>query len=178
VAAEKEIRKFSETHSVPYTIFRLAPVYGKSFLLNLSKRVYLPQKIAFYRIGSGRQRISLCSIHNVVDTAIDCVNNQKYFDEILILKDPEDYSALEIIGVWKEIFSEARKPVLRIPRMIPETAFEILGLVMPARAKSYKYQFKKIARDAVYSGAKMASLGIPVKWNLRNTLRVPEDCSG
>jgi nucleoside-diphosphate-sugar epimerase len=173
VAAEREIREFSTNHSIPYTIFRLAPVYGKSFLLNLSKRVYLPKKIAFYRIASGRQRISLCSIYNVIDTVNNCLNDPKYFNEILILKDPEDYSALEIIGIWKEIFSEPRKPVVLIPRVIPEIAFEILGLVMPARAKSYKCQFKKIAQDAVYSGAKMASLGIQLKWNLRNALRMP-----
>jgi len=175
-AAEDEIREFSRVHSIPYTIFRLTPVYGRTFLLNLSRRVCLPNKLAFYKIAPGRQRLSLCSIHNLVNAVGDGLNNVRYFHETTILKDSADYSVVEIIAELKEFLPRKWRPVFRIPRGIPATAFKGLGLVMPAKAKTYIYQWKKIARDAVYSGAKMTSIGIPLKWDLRTTLQTPEEC--
>lgn len=176
-AAEDEIREFSRLHSIPYTIFRLTPVYGRTFLLNLLRRVCLPKKLAFYKIATGRQRLSLCSIHNLVDALADGLNNVRYFHETTILKDPADYSVVEIIDELKEFLSWKRRPVFRIPRGIPAAALKGLGLAMPAKAKTYTYQWNKIARDAVYSGAKMTSMKIPLKWDLWTTLRTPEECS-
>jgi nucleoside-diphosphate-sugar epimerase len=175
-AAEDAVQEFSRLHSIPHTIFRLTPVYGRTFLVNLSKRVCLPKKLGFYKIASGRQRLSLCSIHNLVDAVADGLNNVHYFHETTILKDPADYSVDEIIDGLKEFLSREGRPVLRIPRGIPAAAFECLGLVMPARAKTYTYRWKKIAQDAVYSGAQMALIEIPLKWDLRTTLQTPEEC--
>jgi len=175
-AGEGEIREFSRVHSIPYTIFRLTPVYGRTFLLNLSRRVCLPGKLGFYKIAAGRQRLSLCSIHNLVDAVTDGLNNVRYFHETAILKDLADYSIVEIIDELKEFLSRKSRPVFRIPRGIPAAAFKALGLVMPAKAKIYTYHWKKIAEDAFYSGAKITSMGIPMKWDLWTTLQTPEEC--
>ena len=171
LAAENEIKEFSEKYHIPYTIFRLVPVYGDFFLLNLNKRIYLPGKMAFYKIGDGGQCLSLVSVNNVVDVIADSINNPSFYNETFIVKDVEDYSINGIISTFKDIYLEHRKPVFQIPLCIPETVFKLLGLVMPERAKFYEYQLKKIADDNIYSGSRLLSTGIQLKWNLKNTLK-------
>ena len=170
LAAENEIKEFSDKYNIPYTIFRLTPVYGDLFLLNINKRIYLPGKTAFYKIGSGNQRQSLVSVNNVVDVVVDSINNSNYFNQTFIIKDGEDYSINEIISTFKDIFSQHNKTVVQVPPCIPETVFRLLGFVMHERAKFYRYQLKKIANNAVYSGAKLHSRA-QLKWNIKNTLK-------
>ncbi len=67
LAAEEEIRIFSGKHGISHTILRLSPVYGRSFLLNIHKRIYLPGQRCFYRLGEGNQKLSLCSVNNLVE---------------------------------------------------------------------------------------------------------------
>jgi len=170
LAAENAIKEFSNKHKIPYTIFRASPVYGDLFLLNINKRIYLPGGMAFYKVGGGEQRLSLASVNNVVDVVTDSINNSNYFNETFIVKDMEDYSINEIILSFKDIFSQHRKPVVQIPVCVPEAAFKLLGFVVPQRARYYEYQLRKIADNAVYSGAKLHKM-IQLKWNLRNTLQ-------
>jgi len=169
-AAENEIRKFAKKYEIPFTIFRLTPVYGKKFLLNINKRVYLPKELAFYKIASGEQRISLCSVQNVVDVINYSVNNKSYFNEVFIVKDAEDYSINEIISVLRDVFMQKNKPIIRIPLLIPEIVFGSIGLIMPQKGKFYKSQLKKIAQDSLYCGNKLFSSRIRLNWNLKNTL--------
>ena len=170
LAAEDAIKEFSDKYKIPYTIFRLTPVYGDLFLLNINKRIYLPGKMTFYKIGSGDQCLSLASVNNVVDVVVDSINNSNYFNETFVVKDIEDYSINEIISSFKDIFSQHGKPVVQIPLRVPEAAFKLLGFVIPERARYYGYQLRKIANNAVYSGAKLHSM-IQMTWNLRNTLQ-------
>ncbi len=169
LAAENAIREFSQKYHIPYTIFRLVPVYGDFFLLNISKRIYLPKRFAFYKVGSGEQRLSLVSVNNVVDVVAECINNPLFFYETFIVKDVEDYSINNIILAFKDIFHEQNKPVVRIPLCMPKIGFGLLGIVMSKKARYYKYQFKKISENAIYSGKKLHSI-IQLKWNLINTL--------
>jgi UDP-glucose 4-epimerase len=171
LSAESEIKEFSEKHHIPYTIFRLVPVYGDTFLLNINKRIYLPRKMAFYKINGGEQCLSLLSVNNVVDVVATCINNPSFYNEIFIVKDIKDYSINEIISTFRGVYLQKYKPVFRIPLFIPETVFKLLGLVIPDRAKFYKYQLKKIADDNIYSGSKLFLTGIKLKWNLKNTLK-------
>ncbi len=170
LAAEEAIKEFSDKYKIPYTIFRLTPVYGDLFLLNINKRIYLPGKTAFYKIGSGGQLMSLVSVNTVVDVVVDSINNGHYFNQTFIVKDIGDYSINEIISTFKDIFSQHGKPVVRVPLCFPEAAFKLLGFVAPEKAKFYGYQLRKVAGDAVFSGAKLHKM-IQLKWNLKNTLK-------
>jgi nucleoside-diphosphate-sugar epimerase len=170
LAAEDAIKEFSDKHNIPHTIFRLTPVYGDFFLLNISKRIYFPGKIFFYKIGSGAQRLSLASVKNVVDVIVGSMNNSNYFNQTFIVKDMEDYSINEIISSFKDIFSQHGKSVVQLPLCVPKAAFRLMGFVMPEKARFYGYQLRKITDDAVYSGAKLHSM-VQMKWNLRNTLQ-------
>jgi len=170
LAAEDAIKEFSDKHNIPHTIFRLTPVYGDFFLLNISKRIYFPGKMVFYKIGSGTQRLSLVSVKNVVDVIVGSVNNNNYFNQIFIVKDMEDYSINEVISSFKDIFSQHKKSIVQIPLCVPKTTFKLLALVMPEKARFYRYQLRKIADDAVYTGAKLHAI-VQMKWNLKNTLK-------
>ncbi|MFX0134135.1 MAG: NAD-dependent epimerase/dehydratase family protein [Candidatus Hodarchaeota archaeon] len=173
LAAENEIQEFSKNNSIPFTILRLAPVYGENFLLNINKRIYFPKKIFFYKISSGKQRISLCSIHNVIDVISYNIDRNNHLNKIYIVKDTEDYTINEIINIFKETFAQEHKPVIKIPYLIPETFSEIIDFLLPQKGKFYKHQIRKILKDSIYSGKKVHTTGIQFKWNLKNTLSNP-----
>lgn len=173
LAAENAIKEFSDKHKIPYTIFRLTPVYGEFFLLNINKRICLPKQLAFYKVGSGEQRMSLLSVNNVVDAVTESINNKMFFNEIFNVSDFQDYSINQIIIFLKELCSQRNKPVITIPEAIHLRAFQCLKLLMPKKADYLKYQFNKIAQDSVYSAEKLRSKGTKLKWNLYNTFSKP-----
>lgn len=170
LAAENEIREFSAINDIPYTILRLTPVYGEDFLLNIRKRVYLPKKTAFYKIGSGKQNISLCSVHNVIDVLTESIANHKHFYKTYILKDCKNYSLNEIITVLKKVSNQHYKPIIWIPLFLVDAIFKFIALILPRKGKYYNYQLKKVTQDSVYSGDKLFSSGTRLKWNLTKTL--------
>ncbi len=120
LAAENEIIAFCDSSKIPYTILRMVPVYGPDFLVNLNKRILLPKKIGFYRISTGKQKISLCSIGNVTRALSQCMNNPVCFNETFIVKDGEDYSLEEIILFYKKHLGYKHTPVIRIPEIFPK----------------------------------------------------------
>jgi len=171
LAAENAIMEFSERYRIPYTIFRLAPVYGDFFLLNIHKRIYLPIKAAFYRIGSGEQRVSLCSVNNVIDVVSESINNSHFYNQTFIVKDIDDYTINQLIYFFKELYSQKRRPVIAIPIAVPMAVFQFLNILMPKKLSYLKYQFKKIAQNSIYSSEKLLSTGFSPKWNLYNTFQ-------
>ncbi len=170
-AAEEEVMGYARLHQIPFTIFRLTPVYGKGFLLNLNKRVFLPGQFAYYRINDGNQRISLCSVNNVVDTVVECLDNKTFINEIYILKDPSDYSINSIIHTFKGLSSNDRRPTVGIPSSIPASVFKAVSIVLPGKGKYYLYNLNKITSSQIYSGEKLYARGVRMKWDLETTLR-------
>lgn len=86
------------------------------------------------------------------------------------MKDVEDYSINGIISIFRELYSEKGKAVVRIPLWFPSFLFKCLGLFAQGRAEFYKLQLNKIALNSVYSADKLRSTGVKLKWNLKNTL--------
>lgn len=171
LAAEDEIRTFSIKHEIPHTILRLAPVYGKSFLLNIHKRIYLPGRRAFYRLGKGNQRLSLCSVNNIVDVIIAALNNRSLFNETFNIRDSKNYSINEIIQFFKNLYSEQHKPVISIIPALPLFVFSVLSLFLPKKAEYYKYQLRKIAQDSTYSIKKLHDTEMKLPWDLNKTFQ-------
>ena len=146
-------------------------MYGDFFLLNINKRIYLPGNVAFYKVGSGEQCLSLVSVDNVVDVVAACINSPLFFNETFIVKDVEDYSINGIIATFKDIYSQRGKPVVGIPLCIPSFLFKCLGLFAQGRAEFYKLQLNKIAVNSIYSAEKLRATGVQLMWNLKNTLK-------
>ncbi|MHB8108425.1 MAG: NAD-dependent epimerase/dehydratase family protein [Syntrophorhabdaceae bacterium] len=169
LAAEEEVRSYSAKHRIPYTILRLAPVYGAEFILNIRKRVYLPGGQLFYRVGNGNQRISLCSINTIMDVAIASLHSPAFFNLTCNTMDGGDYSINEIIRFFRKLNSHEKKKMLSIPSSLPLLAFSIMSLCAPKKAEFYRYQFKKIAQDASYSALKLRKTGMKLSWDIYRT---------
>lgn len=175
LAAEKEVQSFCQKRRIPFTVFRLAPVYGAGFLLNIEKRVYLPKQVAFYKIGDGTQRISMCAVSNVVDAVSQSLKAGGGLDGVFNLKDGEDYSINEIIAVMRRINKHFHRPVLKIPRVLLESFMPgDLGR-KAGREGHLVYQLSKIAVSAVYSGEKLLNAGIRLRGSLMSEM-LSEDC--
>jgi nucleoside-diphosphate-sugar epimerase len=170
LAAENKILKFSKINEIPYTILRLTPVYGQEFLLNINKRVYLPRKKTFYKIGSGEQQISICSVNNVIDVIAESIKNKNYLNETYNVKDKNDYSLNKIISVLRKVHNQTGKPIIWIPLFLVETIFKFVAIIFPKKGKFYYHQLSKISRDFVYSGNKLLTSRIKLRWDLNNTL--------
>ena len=164
--AEKEMQSFCLQRDIPCTVFRLAPVYGTGFLLNIDKRVYLPKQVAFYKIGDGTQRISMCAVSNVVDAVSQSMKAGGGLDGVFNLKDGEDYSINEIIAVMRRLNKHFHRPVLKIPRVPHESVTSGVLKRKAGRKGHLVYQFSKIAVGAVYSGEKLFNAGIRLRGNL------------
>jgi nucleoside-diphosphate-sugar epimerase len=172
LAAEDEIRVFSTKSSVPHTILRLSPVYGRSFLLNIYKRIYLPGHRCFYRIGGGYQKLSLCSVNNVVDIIEMGLQNQVLFDQTFNIRDAENYSVNDLISFFNKGPGK-KKPVITIPAAIPHKVFSCLSLILPKKAEYYNYQLRKISMDATYSIERLRDTGTNLPWDLATTFKCP-----
>jgi nucleoside-diphosphate-sugar epimerase len=170
VAAEEEIRTFSRENHIPHTIFRLAPVYGRRFLMNLEKRVLLPKRIAFFKIGDGSQRISMAAAGNVVQAVCECLRMGIGCDDTFILKDREDNTINEVISALRFLYKRPRCPIVRIPRKIPLWMSAFLRRVASKKGSFYSYQLGKISGSAIYSGEKLFAAGVDLPWNLKKTL--------
>ncbi|MHB8094351.1 MAG: NAD-dependent epimerase/dehydratase family protein [Candidatus Aminicenantales bacterium] len=165
-AAEEEIRAFSNEHGVPCTIFRPAPAYGRGFLRNIRKRVCLPGQAAFYKIGDGSQRISMCAAGNVVEAVCQSLERGIGCDDVFNLKDSQDYSINDIIAVLRDFDGHPCRPVLKIPGALPSIAAAGLKLVQPEKGALLGRRIRKVAADAVFSGEKLFRAGINLPWNM------------
>lgn len=170
VAAEDEVRLFAQKNEIAHTIFRLAPVYGRRFLINLEKRVFLPKRIAFYRIGDGTQRLSLLSAGNAVHAVLECIKERNGYRGIFNLKDKDNYSINDVIYALQRLYNKPHCPIVRIPYGIPTGVSAVLQRIFPKNGSYFSYQLRKIAEDAVFSGEKLLSAGIKFPWNLIDTL--------
>ena len=168
--AENYIMNYSRKKGISFTIFRLAPVYGKDFLRNLKKRVCFGNERFFFRFAEGNQKMSLCSVNNVVDAVTSSIGNEACFNEIFILSDRNNYRANEVIDAVKKILRRTKKRTYSIPLFLPEIVLRCVSFAAPNKGKSLRYQFGKIATDCVYSGDKLHSKGLGAPWNLMNTL--------
>lgn len=169
-AAEVEVRALCRTYGISHTIFRLAPVYGRSFLINLEKRVFLPKRVAFYRIGDGSQRLSLVAAGNVSQAISECLRLGIGCDDTFNLKDGEDYTITNVISALRRFYKRSHCPIVRIPAAIPFGTAAALRRLAPEKGSFFSYQLRKISGNVIYSGQKLRVAGIDLPWNLTNTL--------
>jgi nucleoside-diphosphate-sugar epimerase len=170
VAAEQEVRTFCRKYATSHTIFRLTPVYGRRFLINLEKRVFLPKRVAFYRMGDGCQRLSLVAAGNVVQAVCECLRLRIGCNDTFNLKDRKDYTLNDVISVLRCLYKGPHHPIIGIPRAIPFAAAAALRRLAPKKGSFFSYQLRKISADAIYSGEKLLAAGIDLPWNLTKTL--------
>ncbi|MDM0488378.1 NAD-dependent epimerase/dehydratase family protein [Clostridium perfringens] len=147
VAKKKSEDYIKEKFKSNYSILRLAPVYSKEFTLNIDRRSMI--KNIPYRVGSGKQKLSLCNIANIYEATNYIINNStKEYKEIYNISDNEIYDFNDLlrfnnVGIKKIVF--------------PRLAFKFLNEINKI---TFKKQFIhentiKLITDNIYSSDKI-----------------------
>ena len=157
VAKKKSEDYIRENCESNYTMLRLAPVYSKEFRLNIERRTLI--KGLPYKVGSGKQKLSLCNINNIyraVDYIINNYDQEK--NEIYNVSDREIYEFNDLLK-----FNNKKAKII-----FPKLAFK--GLYV-ANKITLKKQFLhensiKLITDNIYLSNK-----IDKKVNMNNNMR-------
>lgn len=149
---------------------RLTPVYGEGFLLNVTKRICLAGKAVLYRVGSGEQRLSLCSVQNIADLVEYVLGTESCRNKTLIVKDEKDYSVNEIIGTLREVFGKRHGFLVSFPVNLVNSLVSAIGLISSEKERFYRYQIDKITHDCIYRDKELRSAGVRLKWDMERTL--------
>lgn len=159
VAKKKSEDYIKEKCKSNYSILRLAPVYSKEFTLNIDRRSMI--KNIPYRVGSGKQKLSLCNIANIYEAINYIINNSdKECEEIYNISDNEIYDFNDLlrfnnVGIRKILF--------------PKLVFKFLNEINKI---TFKKQFIhentiKLITDNIYSSDKINEK-IKMKYNIED----------
>ncbi|MFZ5571240.1 MAG: NAD-dependent epimerase/dehydratase family protein [Thermodesulfobacteriota bacterium] len=152
-------------------ILRLAPVYDAAWHFNLDRRVMLPGRFAFLRVGDGRQRLSALALPNLVDYIrflIDRPMGAMGIPEIVNICDAAPYSFMDIIQTYQKTGLHSRLPVIWIPKSAVFLISRIWGLLEPKRKPWVHAVYEKMARSLVFDNRKMVQSGFQIRHTLRS----------
>ena len=170
LAAERCLFKLNKEYKLPIIILRLAPVYSKDFLRNVKRRVLIGGDKFFYRVGDGKQRISLCSRNNVIDVVEACIEGKISFGEVFNVTDNKVYTFNDLLNYFQELGSGNRITV-KIPKCIVYSGIKFLSLVFPGRKERLFSIYYKLTKDNIYSIEKAKRyFKYNPKWNFENTI--------
>lgn len=169
LAAEKYLLKLNREYKLPITIFRLTPVYSKDFLRNVKRRVLIASEKFFYRVGDGKQRISLCSRENVVDVVEACIEGKVPFGKVFNIADDEIYSFNDLLNFFRELVGN--RITIKIPKCIVYLGIKLVSLIFSRRKEKLLSIYYKLIKDNIYSIEKAKKyFGYNPKWNFKNTI--------
>lgn len=170
LAAEKYLLNLNKEDKLPIVILRLTPVYSKDFLRNVKRRVLVGRDKFFYRVGDGKQKISLCSRENVIDVVEACIEGEVPFGEVLNIADDKVYSFNDLLNYFRELVGRNRITV-KIPKCIVYLGVKLLSLVFQGRKERLLSIYYKLTKDNVYSIEKAKKLfKYNPEWNFENTI--------
>jgi len=169
LAAENYLVKLNKEYKLPIIILRLAPVYSKDFLRNVKRRVLIGGDKFFYRVGDGKQRISLCSRNNVIDVVEACIEGKISFGEVFNVADDKVYSFNDLLNYFRGMIGN--RITIKIPECILHLGVKFLGLIFPGRKERLLSIYYKLTKDNIYSIDKAKKyLKYDPKWNFENTI--------
>ena len=135
-------------------ILRFAPVYSDKFLLNLDRRTKLFN--FFYKVGDGKNKLSLCNIKNIKNVVENIFDN-KVPPGIYNISDKSAYTYNQVLCL------KNAKKIIKVPRFILKVTL-FLGKVL----KSH-FLFEnsiKLLSNNIYSSKKLLQFSeIPYELN-------------
>lgn len=140
-----------------YTILRLAPVYSKSFKLNIERRTLI--KGIPYKVGDGTQKLSLCNIHNIYRAIGYVVNNhEREKDETYNVSDNKVYEFNDLLKV-----NDKKAKII-----FPKIAFKTLyGVNKVTLKKQFLHENSiKLITDNIYLSNKLSK-----KIEMKNSMK-------
>ncbi len=148
-------------------IFRLAPVYDRTWRLNLEKRVFGPKKLFYLKFGSGEQCMSTLSRQNLVDFIryrIEQCDGPGY--TVFNVCDEKTCSFNEIIHVFQNSGVQPNKMVVKIPLFFVGCLTRGAGLVFPRKAGWINSFYNKLANSLVFDNKRMLAPGFCPKQSM------------
>jgi len=132
LAAEKYLLKLNNEYKLPVIILRFTPIYSNDFLRNVKRRVLIGGDKFFYRVGDGEQKISLCSINNVIDVVEACIEGGVPFGEVFNIADDKVYSFNDLSNYFREL-GRGNRITIKIPKCIVYLGVKLLSLIFSGR---------------------------------------------
>ncbi len=166
------VRMRNNGHLDKLDILRLAPVYDRHWGLNLEKRVFAPHKICYLKFGSGDQKISLLSLHNLISFISYRLDNQELnnWGNIYNLTDKRDYSFNEIIEIFKKSSYQPNRITITTPLGVVRLGTRILARFFPKKADWILSCYTKLAFSLVFDNNKMLGTGFIPRHSLETIL--------
>ncbi|ENZ03137.1 hypothetical protein HMPREF1092_00323 [Clostridium thermobutyricum] len=147
VAKKKSEEYIQKNYKGNFTVFRLAPVYSKDFMLNIQRRTEV--KGIQYRVGKGDTKLSICNIKNIfLATEYVIKNYKKENSEIYNISDKK-------VCNFNDLINCIGNKKLKI--IVPEILIKIISNI---NERSIKKQFIyentiKLITDNIYSSEKL-----------------------
>ena len=126
-------------------ILRLAPVYSKTFLLNIKRRTRI---LNFkYRIGDGRTKLSLCNLENIL-LVVNAVLKDKLPYGVYNVSDEREYSYNDLLHLAADKF------LITLPEFILKILFYFSVMIQNIFLQE---NLIKLLSDNIYPSRKISS---------------------
>ena len=122
--AELELKRVFNNTDVKLTIIRPPLVYGQGVRGNFKTLKDLIKKTPVLPIGGVKSERSFCSVNNLCDLIMTCLNNEKSYDQTFLVSDDNIVSTVDFIRL---IYKNIRKTYFIIP--VPYHLTYLAGLV-------------------------------------------------
>ena len=122
--AEEELKRIFHNTDVNLTIIRPPLVYGSGAKGNFKSLSRLVKHIPVLPVGSITSERSFCSVNNLCDLIITCLNNEKSYNRTFLVSDDVTVTLVDMI---KMMYRSLDKTGLIIP--IPVSLLHLAGLI-------------------------------------------------
>ncbi len=175
-AAEKKLELYLASVGIDYYVFRFTPVYLPEYTFDLDKRVLLPKKLGAFYFNNGNQKLSLCSIYNIVESVV-AFAEEKLNPGMYIISDKETLSAKEIANMKKQ--TGEVKNVFRLTYSLTFVLVSVFSWMLEILGKSKEdllvNSLNKLAKPVNYDSSKISKI-IELGWHIQNTLMQFTSC--
>ncbi|WP_195972238.1 NAD-dependent epimerase/dehydratase family protein [Clostridium thermobutyricum] len=147
VAKKKSEEYIQKNYKGNFTIFRLAPVYSRDFMLNIQRRTEV--KGIQYRVGKGDTKLSICNIKNIsLATEYVIKNYKKENSEIYNIADKKVCDFNDLINCIGN-----KKLKIIVPKILIKMISNINERIIK---KQFIYENTiKLITDNIYSAEKL-----------------------
>jgi nucleoside-diphosphate-sugar epimerase len=141
----------------PLVVLRFCPIYGPERLVDIEKRIRSPGGL-YFLVGSGDQRLSLCSICSVVEAVDIALQRESMVGQIFNVADAQPYSRKEILQAYARALNRPG-PTVRIPALLLRLLVALFSVLRPSQKRVYRSYFQKLAGEAVFDIRKIMAEG-------------------
>lgn len=173
--AEKWLKELYRTDRVKnLDILRLAPVYASDRLSSIEKRVMDPIKSFFIKFGTGEQKVSMLSIHNLIEFLIFRIDNMPHEPSCSVFNvcDEENYSFNKIVRLLRSSDAYPNSMIIKVPLLFIWIATRLAGTILSKQGKWIRSWYDKLAKDFIFDNQKMLSTGFLPKHNLDSVFKL------